>query len=108
MDASSFGCVVILSLYLTLHFVNSSLIDGILKKYFYLIRPYFGLSYGNVSVVRLKSVDGKMADECWSGEFWTEVVLFKEWPGSNRKMSQRNEKITRTIRFQTEASRMQV
>jgi hypothetical protein len=49
-----------------------------------------------------------MADECWSGEFWTEVVLFKEWPGSNRKMSQRNEKITRTIRFQTEASRMQV
>jgi len=63
VDVSLFGCVVILSLYLTLNFVTSSLIDRILRKYFYLIRPCFGLSYGNVSVVRLKSVFGKMADE---------------------------------------------
>ena len=32
MDASSFGCVVILSLYLTLNFVISSLIVGTFKS----------------------------------------------------------------------------
>jgi hypothetical protein len=48
---------------MTLNFVISSLIDRILRKYFYIIRPYFSLSYSNVSVIRLKSVDGKMADE---------------------------------------------
>jgi hypothetical protein len=32
VDASSFGCVVILSLYLTVNFVMSSLIVGIFKS----------------------------------------------------------------------------
>jgi hypothetical protein len=55
--------------------VSDEIVDRFLRKYFYLIRPYFDLPYGNVSVVRLYIVHGKMADEWGIGKFWTEVVL---------------------------------
>jgi hypothetical protein len=49
VDASSFGCIVILSLYLTLNFVISSLIVGIFKS---VCKILLGIYHGAFAIVR--------------------------------------------------------
>ena len=56
--------------------VIDGVIDRILRKYFYLIQPYFGLSYGKVSVV---SVDGGCTGLTGPGSNRIELCVSKKW-----------------------------